>query len=322
LSSASPGKAWLAAVSVPLSLHLQGAEQPESPGDRNELNGPGFPERRRHRLAARTERAVVAIRKRLDDPTKGDTREVHAVEFESATPMDWRPGDLLLISPAEDQPDRCYSIGSTPRADDRHLLLTVALRQSVGKDGTIKTGAASGLLCHDLPVGAMVHARLRRHPAFNPPEDPQRAIIMLATGCGIAPFIGFLADREVAGSRGASWLLFGNRHRGADFLHGDRLGRWARNGVLARLDTAFSRDAGVSSYVQDIVVRNAAELWNWLEKRNAILYACGGHATLGLALDDALCRVAMAGGKLSPEVAAAIVGRWRAEGRIRCDLID
>jgi hypothetical protein len=32
--------------------------------------------------------------------------------------------------------------------------------------------------------------------AVNPPEDPERAIIMIATGCGIAPFIGFLAERE------------------------------------------------------------------------------------------------------------------------------
>jgi sulfite reductase (NADPH) flavoprotein alpha-component len=145
---------------------------------------------------------------------------------------------------------------------------------------------------------------------------------MLATGCGIAPFIGFLADREVAGSRSASWLLFGNRHRAADFLHGDQLLRWAHDGVLVRLDTAFSRDVGDGSYIQDIILRNAAEFWNWLEQRNAILYACGGQTTLGQALDDVLQQVAMAGGESSREAAAATVGRWRAEGRIRCDLID
>ena len=294
-------QAWLASVAAPLHLRLGGVAQPE---------------------ADRPVDLYLVRRTRLDDPAQGDTREVHALELESAAPMDWRPGDLLLVSPGRDQPERCYSIGSTPRANDRRLLLTVALRQSAGADGQEWTGAASGLLCRTLPVGATIPARLRRHPAFNPPEDPQRAIIMLATGCGIAPFIGFLAERAAAGSRGASWLLFGNRHRAADFLHGEQLRQWAQDGVLARVDTAFSRDIGDGGYVQDRLLGHAAEVWDWMSRRNAILYACGGQSTLGRGLDDALLHIAMAGGALSAEAAEATLGRWQAEGRIRRDMID
>ena len=36
-------------------------------------------------------------------------------------------------------------------------------------------------------------------------------------------FIGFLSEREAAGSHGASWLFFGNRYRDGDFLYGERL---------------------------------------------------------------------------------------------------
>lgn len=294
-------RAWLAAVSGPLHLHLGGVAQPEA------------------------DRAVdlrLILRTRLDDPAHGETREVHALELESAMPMDWRPGDLLLVSPGADQPERCYSIGSTPRTNDRRLLLTVALSRSAGPGGQERLGAASGLLCRILTPGATISGWLRRHPAFNPPEDPERAIIMIATGCGIAPFIGFLAEREATGSRGASWLLFGNRHRAGDFLHAERLRGWAQGGVLARLDTAFSRDPDDGAYVQDRLRHHAAALWDWMSQRNAILYACGGRSTLGKGLDDALLHIAMAGGALSPQAAEAMLGSWRAEGRIRRDILD
>jgi sulfite reductase (NADPH) flavoprotein alpha-component len=292
-------QAWLAAVADPLHLRLGGVPQPEADQP----------------VALRLIR-----RTRLDDPTHGDTREVHALELESETPLDWCPGDLLLVSPAEGEPERCYSIGSAPCLNDRRLLLTVALRQSVEPDGRERTGAASGLLCRALPLGATISARLRRHPAFNPPADPQRAIIMVATGCGIAPFVGFLAGRAAARSRGASWLLFGNRHAAGDFLHGEQLTQWARDGVLARLDTAFSRDAD-GGYVQDRLLRHAAEVWDWMGRRDAILYACGGPATLGQSLDDALLDVLTLAGGLSLAAADAMLGRWRADGRIRRDLI-
>ena len=294
-------QAWLTDLAASLHLRPGGIAPPE---------------------ADRTVQLRLIARTRLDTPVHGDTREVHALKLESGTKLDWRPGDLLLISPGPDQPERCYSIGSTPRTNDRRLLLTVALRRAVDPDGQEWLGAASALLCRALPPGGNLTARLRRHPAFNPPEDCQRPIIMLAVGCGIAPFIGFLAEREAAGSRGASWLLFGNRHLAGDFLHGERLLRWLQEGVLARLDTAFSRDPEDGRFVQHRLLAHAADVWDWMHRRNAILYACGGRATLGHVLDDVLLQVMIAGGALPPETAESALSRWQAEGRIRRDVID
>jgi sulfite reductase (NADPH) flavoprotein alpha-component len=261
-------------------------------------------------------------RTRLDDPAHGETNAVWSVTLKSETTLDYRAGDLLLVSPGDAAPERCYSIGSAASADPLRIGLTVSLQTWIADDGRRGYGAASGLLCRTWQVGDSRAAWLRRHPTFNPPTDPNRPIIMVAIGCGIAPFIGFLAEREAAGSRHASWLIFGNRHRDGDFLYGPRIQKWLGDGVLARLDTAFSRDPGDGAHAQDRLTEHAAEVWDWLTARDAILYACGRLSTLGRGLDTALTGVARTQGRLEPEAADALVARWRAGGRIRRDLFD
>jgi sulfite reductase (NADPH) flavoprotein alpha-component len=265
---------------------------------------------------------TLVDRARLDNPALGSTNPVWCVTLESETALDYRAGDLVLIAPGDGTPERCYSIGSAASPGDRRISLTVSLNTWFGDDGQQHYGATSSLLCRTWPPGERTAALLRRHPAFNLPAEPVRPVIMVATGCGIAPFIGFLAEREAAGSRGVSWLIFGNRHRGADFLHGPRLEGWLQAGVLARLDTAFSRDPDDGAHVQDRLVEQAAEVWEWLTARDAVLYACGRLSTLGRSLDEALIEIARSAGGLTPDAADTLVAQWRADGRIRRDLFD
>jgi sulfite reductase (NADPH) flavoprotein alpha-component len=70
------------------------------------------------------------------------------------------------------------------------------------------------------------------------------------------------------------------------------------------------------------MLEQAVELWDWLTKRDAILYACGRLSTLGHSLDTALAEIARSQGGLTPEAADVLVARWRSEGRIRRDLFD
>jgi sulfite reductase (NADPH) flavoprotein alpha-component len=261
-------------------------------------------------------------RTRLDNPDQGETNEVWSLTLRSETALNYRAGDLLLVSPGEGEPERCYSIAGAAVADGRTIRLTVSLSAWIAEDGEPRFGAASGLLCRTWQPGDRIAGWLRRHPTFNAPTDPNRPIIMVASGCGIAPFIGFLAEREAAGSRGASWLVFGNRRRSADFLHGERLQAWARDGVLARLDTAFSRDPGDGAHVQHRLIEQAPTVWDWLTDRNAILYACGRLSTLGRDLDEVLVTIIRSQGGLPAEDAEALLAQWRAEGRIRRDVFD
>ena len=68
---------------------------------------------------------------------------------------------------------------------------------------------------------------------------------------------------------------------------------WLKNGVLNRLDVAFSRDQPAKRYVQDAMWEQRADLAGWL-RDGAALYVCGDmnamakdvHATLLRILAD------------------------------------
>ena len=63
-----------------------------------------------------------------------------------------------------------------------------------------------------------------------------------------------------------------------------------QDGVLTRLDTAFSRDQGKKIYVQDRLRENAAEVYAWLE-RGAYFYVCGDATRMAKDVETALLDV-------------------------------
>lgn len=295
---AGPWREWMADVSTLLGTDLGDLQAPAS-GDR-------------------PVRLTLVARRRLNDPGDPDTNEVWSLIFEGAQPLDFHPGDLLLVRPGADEPSRPYSIGSTPLEDDRRLMLTVAL--VTGADGT--PGKASHLLCRGLEVGTSLDATLRSHPHFHPPEAPERPMIMVAAGCGIAPFMGFLAEQVHRPRTGPAWLVFGNRKRGGDFFYGEALLGYREAGHLARLDTAFSRDPEDGGYVQDRLLENGRELLDWLEEQDAVLYACGRSGTVGEGLREVLKTLLTQHRGLTAPAAADRLRAWEGEGRLRFDLID
>ena len=253
----------------------------------------------------------------LNDPEDSATQEVHALTLRPAAPLDWQPGDLLLVRPGPGEPERAYSIGASP-LEGGDLALTVSLVVHDAAQG--RYGRASHLLCRGLAQGARLEARLRRHPNFHLPGDPDTPVIMVAAGCGVAPFPGFLAHKAAGGYRGPMWLFFGTQKRAADYFHGARLEGWHRAGVLDRLDAAFNLDPG-GGFFQDGMVAQGAELLGWLE-RGAVLYACGRRATVGQGTRAALTAILMADGGFDAAAAAGRLAAWEAEGRLRFDITD
>ncbi len=214
---------------------------------------------------------------------------------------------------------RLYSISSSPRAHAGQVHLTVgAVRYE--KDGRPRKGVCSTFLADRAqPGNARVGVYVHSNKAFRPPAHPDAPMIMVGPGTGIAPFRAFLHERKATGARGKNWLLFGDQRAATDFLYREELAALQHEGVLTRLDTAFSRDQAEKIYVQQRMLEHAAELYAWLEA-GAHFYVCGDASRMAKDVDAALHRVVeRAGGKTS-EQAAAYVQALRASKRYARDV--
>ena len=212
---------------------------------------------------------------------------------------------------------RLYSIASSPRAHPEDIHLTVAIVRYEWR-GRARQGVCSTYLADRVQDAAMpVFIHSAKH--FRPPEDPSVPVIMVGPGTGIAPFRAFLQEREATAAPGKTWLFFGDRNRATDFLYEDEIKAWQDQGVLHRLDTAFSRDQTEKVYVQHRMLENAAELWQWLGE-GAYFYVCGDASRMAKDVDEALHRVVEEAGGKSKEEAAAYVEDLKKTKRYRKDV--
>ncbi|MDX2824366.1 molybdopterin-dependent oxidoreductase [Streptomyces ipomoeae] len=208
---------------------------------------------------------------------------------------------------------RLYSISSSPLVDPHHISLTVSVVRYENMHGRPRGGVCSPFLAdgeQDMEVPVFV----QRSPHFRPPSDPATPMVMVGPGTGVAPFIGFLQERQALGHRGPNWLFFGEQHRATDFYYEEELTELQRAGVLSRLDTAFSRDQRAKVYVQDRMREHGPELWHWLQD-GARFYVCGDAARMAKDVDQALRDIAAAHGGLSEGEAAAYVKQLASEKR-------
>ena len=262
----------------------------------------------------------LVARTRLDNPLEADLKPAWQLRFRAQNAAEqFRPGDLLLIRPTPEAAPRCYSIGSSSQAGNALIDLTVVLHGHTAPDGQHVTGLASSYLGRQLEIGTQIEAQLRRHPGFNPPADASQPLILIAAGAGVAPFPGFLAERRKQPGAAPVWLLFGNRKRAGDFYYRSYFEECLAQGVLSRLDTAFSRDAGSSSRLPQCIVEQGVELLRWMNERNAAVYLCGGATTLGQTVRTSFLEL-LAQHPVAGETPEATLARWQAEGRWRQDL--
>lgn len=213
---------------------------------------------------------------------------------------------------------RQYSISSSPLVDPTRVRLTVSVVRYAGPTGAARTGVCSAYLA-DAPEGAEVAVHVQPSAHFHLPEDGSAPVVMVGPGTGVAPFVGFLDERRARGDRGESWLLFGEQHAATDFWYREELDALRAEGVLTRLDTAFSRDQRTKVYVQDRMREQGARLWAWLE-RGAHVYVCGDASRMAADVDRALREVVARHGGLGEPDAAAYVRRLAEQRRYARDV--
>uniref|UniRef100_A0A8C2CLC8 Methionine synthase reductase n=1 Tax=Cyprinus carpio TaxID=7962 RepID=A0A8C2CLC8_CYPCA len=150
-----------------------------------------------------------------------------------------------------------------------------------------------------------VHVRPRPSSTFHLPADPSVPVVMVGPGTGVAPFIGFLQQREKEreanreATFGEMWLFFGCRHKDKDFLFRYKeLERFAHNGTLSHLIVCFSRDepdaAGTvnrPTYVQHNLRLHAKNVASILLKDKGSLYVCGDAKNMAKDVNDTLLEI-------------------------------
>src|SRR5438094_5415338 len=168
---------------------------------------------------------------------------------------------------------RLYSVASSLKAypEQVHFIVDVVRYESHGR---IRRGVCSAFLAEradDVPVP--VFPSVAKH--FHLPERPETPIIMVGPGTGIAPFRAYLQERKATGAKGKNWLFFGSQHQRCDFAYGEEFEAFKKEGLLTRLDCAWSRDQAEKIYVQHRMSDNAAEIWKWLDAEGAHFFVCG-----------------------------------------------
>ena len=211
---------------------------------------------------------------------------------------------------------RLYSIASSAAAQDGAAHLTVST-VSYELHGTRRFGVTSGELSR-IGDTASLPVYVKPNPHFRLPAD-DRPIIMIGAGTGVAPYRAFLQERELRGATGRAWLFFGERNFRSDFLYQIEWQGFLANGVLSRMDVAFSRDRGGKVYVQHRLREQARDLYAWLEE-GAHLYVCGDATGMASDVDGALLDIIVSEGSKSPEAAADYLRQLQSDHRYSRDV--
>ncbi|NLG56305.1 MAG: molybdopterin-dependent oxidoreductase [Rhodococcus sp.] len=227
-------------------------------------------------------------------------------EFDVDAGWDEWSGVLKKLQP------RLYSISSSPKAHPDEVQLTVsAVRYE--HDGHRRHGVCSTFLadqCTDIDVPFF----LLKSAHFRPPSASDTPMIMVGPGTGIAPFRGFLQERQALGHRGRNWLFFGEQHADTDFYYREEMEAMHSDGFLTEFDTAFSRDQRQKIYVQDRIREHGARLWSWLQD-GAHFYVCGDASRMAKDVHDTLESVVRTHGRMDEDDARQYLKQMAAEKR-------
>ncbi len=156
------------------------------------MPNPQFPVARKYRAVLRGARMLTETTRHLE------------WEVVEGGPFDFIAGQFVSMTLTRDSNEhtRAYSIASAPRPDARFDLCL----------NRVPGGLFSNYLC-DLAPGATIDFT-GPHGFFVVRRPVERNLVFIATGTGIAPMRGMLADLFAPGAEleREVWLLFGVRH--------------------------------------------------------------------------------------------------------------
>ncbi|KAJ0408201.1 hypothetical protein ATCC90586_003309 [Pythium insidiosum] len=232
-------------------------------------------------------------------------------EFPSARPsMDELVALVPRIKP------RHYSIASSMKLNPTSVHLLIVVHDWTTPSGRYRVGQATRFLSSIQPgqlLSVSVCSSVMKLPVNH--ADP---IIMAGLGTGMAPFRAFIQERAFLKAQGVAVgpiaLYFGSRHKAKEFLYGDELEQYEKDGLLTYLRCAFSRDQQHKIYIQDRIAEDKTLLADLLLRRNGHFYLCG--PTWPVAdVREALITSFIEEAGMDRKQANAYIERMREEGR-------
>ena len=213
---------------------------------------------------------------------------------------------------------RLYSIASSLSAnpDEVHLTIGAVRYDAHGRE---RKGVCSILCAERLQPGDTLPVYVQHNQNFKLPKDPETPIIMVGPGTGVAPFRSFMQEREETGAEGKAWMFFGDQRFVTDFLYQTEWQNWLKDGVLTKMDVAFSRDTEEKVYVQHRMLEHSAELFEWLQE-GAAVYICGDEKHMAHDVHHTLLEIIEKEGNMSREEAEAYLADMQQQKRYQRDV--
>lgn len=230
----------------------------------------------------------------------------------------WGSSAQDFVSVLRKIPARLYSIASSLAANPDEVHLTIGAVRYKAHERERK-GVCSTYCADRVKPGDAVAVYVQQNDNFKLPEDPATPIIMVGPGTGAAPFRAFMQEREETGAQGKSWLFFGDQHFMTDFLYQTEWQKWLKEGVLTKMDVAFSRDRAEKVYVQHRMLENSVELFKWLEE-GAAVYICGDEKNMAHDVHKTLIKIIETEGSMTLEQAEAYLADMQQQKRYQRDV--
>lgn len=220
---------------------------------------------------------------------------------------------------------RLYSISSSSKVQPDSICITAVLVEYTTRTGRLTKGVATSWLKGKQPENGhrpRVPMYVRKSQ-FRLPFKPSTPVIMIGPGTGLAPFRGFIQERDLLHKEGKPMgdtiLYFGCRHKAEDFIYEDELAEYCSGGSLTKLYTAFSRDQPQKVYVQHLLKQNMEETWKVLEN-NGHFYICGDARNMARDVLSALEHIIMEKGNMDKAKAEEYIKKLQNKGRYSADV--
>ena len=213
---------------------------------------------------------------------------------------------------------RYYSIASANLDNQQVSILYRQVRYT--RDGRQRFGVASNFLAQ-LKPNEKLDIEFNVNPTFKMPADSTTPIVMIGSGTGLAPFMGFMQQREhdmkMGKSLGEARLFYGEIDR-QHSLFSEAIQRWDRMKLL-QCHYAFSREQEAKCYVQHRMAEQAEVLWS-LAEQGACFYVCGSQDHLAVGVKAQMLSIFETLGEMSPSQAQAYWDHLREQKRLQQDV--